>query len=304
MLGILSAMNTYFIRHTATLDIDDATRQKLWGERRIAIHFPHDAKGRLGKRDNASCDPDDYSPTRGLRQMRALATLADEGGYVCAEYHGQSECVLGFVKPKSKIELVYGHWGSVNKYQGRKAILKSLRLSKVKSVRPGDSAAILVGRPRQGTIMRWKQVGQMIENIVEGRRIEPSLELLSPAQQEIMCSEFLRSPAAQEFGLPRLEHLLLPVGRTMKGIDICGITESGTRLFAQVTFRPFDQCTEKLDALLLYRDGDLSTIILFCDCLESTTARGAIIVPLRRVYDEFVRTQIGKLWLESAVNPV
>jgi hypothetical protein len=58
--------------------------------------------------------------------MRALATLADEGGYVCAEYYGQSECALGYVKPGSNIELVYGHWGSVNGHQGtrRKKLLK------------------------------------------------------------------------------------------------------------------------------------------------------------------------------------
>jgi hypothetical protein len=42
--AILHGMKTYFIRHTEALDIDDATRQKLRDERRVAIHFPDDAR--------------------------------------------------------------------------------------------------------------------------------------------------------------------------------------------------------------------------------------------------------------------
>src|SRR5215469_17693150 len=132
---------------------------------------------------------------------------------------------------------------------------------------PSDFAVIFVGRPRQGTIMRWKRAGSTVENAVERKQPIPSLGDLSPDQQETMCSEFLRSGSTEKLGLSRLAHLLLPVGRTMKGIDICGITTSGHTLFAQVTYRGIEDCQEKIDKLLAYRDSGRN-ILFSCNCKE------------------------------------
>jgi hypothetical protein len=165
-------MDTYFIRHTDELDIDAATRRRIWDDRRIAIHFPREKDGELHKRDNQSLDLDAY-PSRERRAMRALIRLATDGGYVCAEYYQRSECLLGYIKPGSKIELLRGKWGSKNGHDGREAILKSLLLENVKLISPSKSAVILVARPRQGTIMRWKRARKTIENIVEGMRHVP-----------------------------------------------------------------------------------------------------------------------------------
>jgi hypothetical protein len=66
--------------------------------------------------------------------------------------------------------------------------------------------------------------------------MEPQLSDLSPSQQEILCSEFLRMPEVESRGLPRLVHLLLPPGKTMRDIDIVGTAADGKRLLAQVTF--------------------------------------------------------------------
>jgi hypothetical protein len=145
-------MDTYYIRHTQAMDVDDAMRRRIWDERRIAIHFPHDnAHGKeLPERDNASLDLADY-PRQGRRAMRALKRLAEDGGYVCAEYYCHSECMLGYVEPSSKIELIHGTWGSVHGYAGREAVLKSLRLKKVKLISPNTSAVIILKmalRPR------------------------------------------------------------------------------------------------------------------------------------------------------------
>ncbi len=148
--------------------------------------------------------------------------------------------------------------------------------------------------------MRWPRAGKAIENIVEGKRAIPSLGDLSPDQQEIMCSEFLRTDT--EFGLPKLAHLVLPVGRTMRGIDICGISSSGSVVFAQVTYLGFDHCGTKLDTLRCYRDGQGNALVLFCDCEEPEYKDGIHIIPLRKVYDAFVATTTGKLWLERATN--
>jgi hypothetical protein len=55
-------MKTYFARHTVDLDVDEATRARLWNERIVAIHFPEDRNNIIGPTDNESVDPDDYPP--------------------------------------------------------------------------------------------------------------------------------------------------------------------------------------------------------------------------------------------------
>jgi hypothetical protein len=296
-------MNTYYIRHTKKLDVDEATRRRLWSDRRIAIHFPYGKDGKLHKRDNRSLDPDDY-PSRDGKAVRALRGLAKDGGYVCAEFVHHSECILGYVKPSSRIDLVRGTWGSRNKHDGREAILKSLRLEKVKLIMPCLSAVILVGRPRQGTMMRWKRAGKTVENIVKGKRGIASLADLSTEQQETMCSEFLRSEGARKVGLPKLAHLLLPVGRTMRDIDIYGITESGTLVIGQVSYSSFDECVTKLEKLLPYGEGRRNALVLFCNCSEPTNKDGVRVISLRDVYDAFVATPSGKLWIQQAIPKV
>lgn len=293
-------MKTYFVRHTKKLDINAQTRARLWDERRIAIHYPHDIHNKVRKRDNASLNVQDY-PRRAKGAMRALNELAKHGGYVCAEYFGHDECLVGTVKPGSKIQRLYGEWGTLNECDGREAILKSLKLERVRFVNPHDRAVILVGRPRQGTIMRWKTPGQAIADLVEGRRAAPSLNQLSTAQQEIMCSEFLRSSQAESLGVPRLAHLVLPLGRTMRDIDIYGISNSGRRLFAQVTYLHTDSCESKKKALLRYRHTK-NDLVLFCDCAEPAFEKGVWIVPIGDVYQGFVKNALGKKWLQVATQ--
>jgi len=298
-------MKTYFIRHTNSLRIDDATREKLWADRRIAIHFPDNSNGRMGPRDNSSLDPNDY-PKKGRKQMRTLCELAKTGGYVCAEHYGKSDCLLGYVKPGSKIDLVRGHWDGESGYGSRKAILKSLRLGRVRLLAPCDSAVILVGRPRQGTIAHWRRGEEegFVRNIVDGRHVRPSLGTLHPYQQEIMCGEFLRSREVKAYGLPRLAHLLLPIGRNLRGIDICGITESGRTIFAQVTYHRLEHCDKKMKSLLAFRDGRRNDLILFCKASKPTTSKGVKIVPLQAVYEKFAATATGKRWVERVANPI
>jgi hypothetical protein len=291
-------VNTYFIRHTERLDIDQATRDSLWKQKKIAIHYPNDKFGKLRDRDNRSFSLDDYSgPAR--TYMRILTELANDGGYVCAEYYRHPQCVLGYVKPGSKIELFKGKWG--DDLQGRTALLKSLPLKKVKLVKPSAYAVIAAARPRQGTVMRWRKAGKVIETIVEGKRYRTSFDLLSPDQQEIMCSEFLRLREAEKLGLSRLAHLVLPVGRTLKTVDICGTSTAGGRIFGQVTHNALANCDQKLERLREYRGGG-NELVLFCDCDGSKPQRkdGVLIVSIRDVYARFTATASGKKWLRTA----
>jgi len=317
-------METFFARHTVALDIDDKTREKLWEERRIAIHFPHDKDGKLRGRDNRSLKLSDY-PDSARRAMGhpntprerlntgggqgALLALAKSGGYVCAEHHPRQECLLGYVRPNTKIQILRGRWGTVNRYENRKALLKFIRLEKVRIMHRCDLALVLVGRPRQGTIMRWPSSKDSIENIVEGKRTRPSFDRLSPDQQEIMCSEFLRCEKFEQTGqIPysRLAHLLLPVGRSMRDVDICGITTSGKNMFAQVTFHEIGskEAKSKIATLANYESDGRNVLVLFCDCKDIIQEGSVRIIPIRWAYEYFVSTPIGQKWLEKAVMPL
>jgi hypothetical protein len=293
-------MTTYFCRHTQALDIDGQTRKRLWDERRIAIHFPHDKRGTLAEEsDNSSVDPEDYAGA-GRRAMKALARLAAEGGHVCAQHHGYEQVQVGRIDPGSKIDVLDGKWGKAWGLEGRTAKLKSLQLQKDKVVNACDYAVILVGRPRLGTLMRWPNAGKLIENLVEGNEAQITFETLSPDQQEILCSEFLRSQDARRFGLPCLAHLILPVGRTMKDLDILGLATDGKRIFAQVTFVPFQQATGKMAGLRTYRSAGGSHLILFCDIDRPTIIDEITVFPISTVFQAFTSTDSGRLWLKCA----
>lgn len=293
-------MNTYYVRHSTGIDIDDDTRERLWNERRVAIHFgtaPYTIK--KSNRDSSSINPEDYKGS-GKSCMRTLVELARDGGYVCAQHHPHVEWMLGFVRPRSKIELWKGKWGDRWGMQGRTAVLKTLRLTKVRLVKPLDYAVLHVGRPRQGTIMRWPRARKTVENLVEGRRTQHQLSDLSDDQQEILCSEFLRLPEAAALGLPQLSHLIVPTGRTMRDFDIIGIASDAKALYAQVTFAPYSTTKWKLDPFRPYRNPTRAHLLFFCDCAEQTSQDGVTIFPIKKAYELFTATQLGKLWLRRS----
>lgn len=288
-------MLTYFIRHTPKLDIEREFLDRLWTSHLIGIHFPHDKNHTLGPRDNDSLEPADYGGTQ-AGSVRRLRKLSENGGYVCAEYAGHEGCLVGVVEPKTPIKLLCGKWGDRHGLSGREAILKTLPLSKARHLNAVESAAILVGRPQQGTIMHWRQIGNRVANIVENRKADVSLGDLLPAQQEIMCSEFLRLEKAAEYGLPRLLHLMLPTGRTMRDVDIFGVSTALKSIVAQVTYQPPEREPGKIAALKKYEDGK-STLILFCDCSEPQVQEGIHLFPIKRVFDVIKTSPGGQMLL-------
>jgi hypothetical protein len=266
------------------MGIDADTRQMLWDSHRIAIHF----------KDTASRRPEDYDRA-GQQAMRTLLTLADEGGYVCARLHPYDDFMLGYVAPDSEVEVLRGRYPD-----GRIAILKTVQLTKVRLVKPLDHAVLHVGRPRQGTIRRWLLARKIVENLVECRKFDLTLSDLLPSQQEILCSEILRSPQAESLGLPRLACLLLPPGRTMPDIDIIGLATDAKMLLAQVTFSPIAEIGWKRDALARHKDPKRVHLVLFCACEQRATQDGIITFPLQQAFDTFIAMEPGQLWLRHS----
>jgi hypothetical protein len=137
----------------------------LWDSRRIAVHFPYDRRGQLPE-DSTSVNPDDYEGAA-RRAVKALKSLASEGGYVCAQHLGYEQIQVGFVPPGSTIELVNGTWGALWGLQGRTAILKTVRLERVRLIEPAQCVMFWERRPARGTLMKWPSAGQLIEDLVE-----------------------------------------------------------------------------------------------------------------------------------------
>lgn len=296
-------METFFSRHTKTLDIDEPTRRMLWEKQLVAVHYPENREGKLLDQDNDSCDAASYTG-RAAQVMRNLAKLSNDGGYVCAEYHGQEKCLVGKVEPRTKIRPVKGRWGSNSGRGGRTAVLKALPIGKVRMVRPRDHAVILVGRPRHWTLSRWPSARNVIENIVEERQASESLDSLSPDQQEILCSEFMRLPRAEDDELPSLAQLLLPVGRTMRDIDILGVDASGRMIFAQVTRLDLNQALGKLRRMSHYKDETDGHVVLFCHHTKPEYVEKVYVFPIQQAFEQFRSSASGKNWLERALGKI
>jgi hypothetical protein len=274
------SMLTFFVRHAGKLDLDDDTLEKMWKERKIGIHYPRDNHNSESQgRDSTSINPNDYDG-RAHSAMEALVELARDGGYVCACFRThKQQLLIGKVRPNSRIELLYGRYGQMKpEFQGRQAVMKVLRLHKVRELLETDHPTILVGQPQQGTIVHWRRVGNLIRSLVKGERPQVGLNLLGTAQQETMCSEFLRTPHS---GLPTLVHLLLPVGRTMKEVDILGLATDGRRVFAQVKYSEFKRGDPSFQNLLSFiKEGH---VVFFCQHSRQEIIDGVAVVPIKDV---------------------
>jgi hypothetical protein len=295
-------VETYFVRHTDTLGIEEPMLRSLWKARKIAIHYPEGKHGRPDEHDLESLDPDAYSGSA-RKAVNALTRLAEEGGYVCAEYYPFDEVLVGLVRPAAQIELVRGRWGDrYPENKGLPATVKALQLERVRVIPAEECVNVLIGRPRQGTLMRWPNAGSRIRQLVERETAALGLGDLTPTQQEVLCSEFLRTPSATELGLPLLAHLLLPVGRTMKDVDIYGVAQDAKTLFAQVTYADDWSADWKLERLRTYRGDGNVHLVLFCKTREARIERGVHVIPLQAVFSRFASTPAGAIWL-SRLRP-
>ncbi len=286
-------MKTYFIRHTEKLNISEDTLNSLIENNLIAIHYPFMLHSNEPV-DSTSTNPDDYKHRNAKSALRTLNKLSIEGGYVCSEYRNRQGAILGIVNPNTPIEIFKGRSRT---HGNREAILKALRIVKSKHIDAGEYLKISYARPIQGTICYWRKAGKRIEHLVNQTCIEPILNHLSPTHQEVLCSEYLRS--GMDSFLPKIQSFLLPVGRTLKDIDILGINDLGQKIYCQVTYKCFEQATLKLEKLKNYLSNN-SYAVLFCTTSQNiVTPDGVIVYSIKTAFDNFVKTAQGQLWSKN-----
>ncbi|MBI4846481.1 MAG: hypothetical protein HY810_08475 [Candidatus Omnitrophica bacterium] len=214
-------MKYVFIRHNFKANLE--ALNELWMRRLVAVHFD----------DDYSTNPRDYD--NGGRV--ALTRLWDycKNGAVVGAYYQQLKPALtlvGVIKPDSTIK--------AEKIKNN--IYKVVSLHDVKEVK---SPLLLAIQPRQGTITEWPSAEKCLETIISGKVLPLDVNCLSPNQLEVICYEYLRKKKI-------LRVLLMPIGRTLRDVDIWGIDDKGQVVLAQVTFaKKSKNIKEKIEKLKL-----------------------------------------------------
>lgn len=276
-------MKEFFVRHTSDIAVSDEVLKRLWDADRVAVHFPLQ-----GPEDTESLDPNDYEgPEKGA--IRCFIELARDGGYVWAESSVASEAKVGMVAPGTPIVFSNTVWSFNPSFHDaskgvRVAKLKTLQMTRTKTIHPREMMSLRQRHPRQGTIARWGKAKGCVEALVEGRPLPRIWEALSTDAQEILCVEFMREGDLSD--IPRLEHLLMPPGRTMKDVDVYGLASDGREVFAQVTnySREHQESVKKQEALRRY-DPSHNVLLFFCDCPERDSDQGLTFIPVHQVWN-------------------
>ena len=280
----MEELKSYFIRHTNKILVSADAIKKIFAENKVAIHFPGS-----GKEDSKSINLKDYDKPGDRRAIKCFKELSENGGYIWAEYYTcPKEVKIGKVKPNTKVGYIETKWSkdfeNPKRKKGDRAILKMLQMENVITLKKGEVMELVAARPRMCTITKWKNIKGRLKYYVEGIPIHENWDSLTTEQQEAVCAEYLRNPDIEN--CPKLDFLLLPIGRTLQDIDIYGCASDGKKIFAQVTYENIDSngCRQKLEKLKKF-SGKENHLILFCNCENKDEKDDVLIIPVKKVFE-------------------
>ncbi|MCW7472194.1 hypothetical protein [Leptospira levettii] len=222
----------YFIRHTEVLELDYDDLKVIADEHRFGIHF----ESKFDTPDEL-LDESKYETSQAKTSIRYLKEISVHGGYVWAEYSKLKKIIIGYVIPGTKIEIkefIPNIPLDIKIFPKGKLFLKTLRFSIVQEIKPNELLMLKVRRPRQGTFVRWRSCQGKLTKVVKNgisNEIKEWTDLTSDLQ-EVVSFEYLREVGINGW---KLQHLLMPIGRTMKDIDIYAMNTKNEAVFIQVT---------------------------------------------------------------------
>lgn len=227
-------MKAIFIRHklTSTPEI----LKEWWDKRIVALHYE----------DIPSTDPEDYK-SQGKKALRRLWKYCATGAIVGATYRDlkPSEMLIGEILPGSAVKIT----------QYDNLIYKTVQLENVQEISYRDFPLLSAIQP-QGAITGWPSAQTYLEAILGKNPIPWSVHSLHPAQLEIICYEFLKMQGV-------IKALLMPIGRTLRDVDIYGLGENGKGVVAQVTHNTNRrEIAQKIELLREFYSED-SVLIFF-----------------------------------------
>jgi hypothetical protein len=149
-------------------------------------------------------------------------------------------------------EIISGSKVELEEYGER--IYKTVQLRNAREVSYLDDILLGAIQPRQGTVTGWPSAQEYLTAVFEGRRIPWKVGSLAPCQLEVICYEYLRLKGI-------VKALLMPIGRTLRDIDIYGISEGGDGVIAQVTHSGRQRAIDgKLDRLKRHQSADTKLV--------------------------------------------
>lgn len=237
----------YFIRHTDILELDHSQIDALFEDRRFGFHFESNFEDK-----NDYLDEKKYSTSQGRTAIRYLLDISKNGGYIWAEYSLIKKIMIGYVEPNTKIDIISLDPNKTLNNKDGKLILKTLKFSKFQEIEARELLMLKARRPRQGTFVRWRNCFGKLTKIVENGISEEIKEWtdLTPDLQEIVSYEYLRDKGINGW---KIKHLLMPIGRTMKDIDIYALNTKNEPVFVQVTHLGDDKT--KLQSFAQYKSN-------------------------------------------------
>lgn len=207
----------YFARHKYKYKTGNV--KPLFNEHRIGIHY----------KDSKSTRPEDYSKINGKVNKTAESTMGryneirKKGAIVGAVYEGNDRKIfVGKVRPGTGNKCI-----SV-KGNG-KGIFKTARLANCKIVTFAECPVLWAIMPRQSTLVEWKKGAKILRAIMRGKKmLKREVESLDIGQLEVLCYNYM---VKNHY----ISSLLLPIGRTLRDVDIYGMDKRGQLVMAQVT---------------------------------------------------------------------
>lgn len=260
-------MEAIFIRHKighelkATTEILKITEilNKWWKEGVIAIHFEN----------LASSNPEDYK-SAGRKALTKLNHYCESGAFVGADFRTihKDAMLVGEIAPHSKVEFE----------RANGEIYKVVQLKNPRKVLYSDYPLLLGIQPRQGTITGWPSVKNYLSAIIKGDKIPFDVGSLIPHQLEVICYEYLRSKGI-------IDVLLMPIGRTLKDVDVWALDNKGFQVLAQVTHSKSNKdVSKKIDNLKQHKSAD-NKLIFFGPMSTNIQDEDILFVSIESVFD-------------------
>lgn len=203
-----------FIRHKC--DSTVKVLRTMWDRGLIALHYE----------DSESTNPEDYGTPAARKALKRLSGYCKDGAIVgaCFREIESSRILVGRIRPGSVIRAEE----FTDSEAKRRFVYKVVELEDAKKVSYADFPLLKGIQPRQATITGWQSAANVLKAALDGKPIPRKPSNLHPSQLEVLCYEWLRDRNY-------LEHLVLPIGRSLIDIDILGVNKDGQRVLAQVT---------------------------------------------------------------------
>lgn len=277
-------LKVVFFRHKFSGTRPKKDVKKLWEQQKVGLHWA----------EKYSTDPSDYDNSTAQSELERLSDYG-ERGVIVAAYYGNDydihpdEMLIGVVPPGTE---------PVGEDVGD-SIFKTLSMDEetTRVVSFKNYPVLSAVRPRGHSLCRWRAAEDQVQAIVREGQLSAEVGSLSSEQLEVACNEFLRVEFDGYFPT-------LPVGRTLRDVDIVGGT-ANERILAQVTQEPdADKLDSKVQKLRNYTDENAQLVLFGPAEHESETIDDVDYITVEEVFDTLYSDENhGRKMLDRMLNP-